>query len=340
MAPEARALYFTKPGQVELREEPLLPQPGQVRVRSRLMGISHGTELLAFRGQLPTALEADSTLKSLPGRLAYPLKYGYSNCGLVEEACPRGGARPAPGAGQRVFSFYPHQDRFDADPGELLPLPPGVSDEQAVFLPNLETALGIVHDAGVRFGESVLVVGLGVVGLLVSALLLRSGVALLIAVEPLEMRRRRAEALGSRTFSSQEAQLRERITELTGGRGPDAAVNCSGSEAGLQLGLDTLCFEGTLVEASWYGARRVSLELGAAFHRRRLRLVSSQVSMVAAALGPRWDKRRRLELALALLPALDPSGWITHRFKLERAQEAFELLDRHPEQVLQVVLEP
>ena len=96
MAPEARALYFTKPGQVELREEPLLPQPGQVRVRSRLMGISHGTELLAFRGQLPTALEADSTLKSLPGRLAYPLKYGYSNCGVVEEAGPRAGARPAP----------------------------------------------------------------------------------------------------------------------------------------------------------------------------------------------------------------------------------------------------
>jgi 2-desacetyl-2-hydroxyethyl bacteriochlorophyllide A dehydrogenase len=348
MAPEARALYFTKPGQVELREEPLLPQPGQVRVRSRLMGISHGTELLAFRGQLPTALEADSTLKGLPGRLAYPLKYGYSNCGVVEEAGPRAGARPAPGAGQRpapgagqrVFAFYPHQDRFDADPGELLPLPPGVSDEQAVFLPNLETALGIVHDAGVRFGESVLVVGLGVVGLLVSALLLQSGVALLIAVEPLEKRRRRAEALGCRTFSSQEARLRERIAELTGGRGPDAAVNCSGSEAGLQLGLDTLCFEGTQVEASWYGSRRVSLELGAAFHRRRLRLVSSQVSRVAAALGPRWDKRRRLEMALALLPALDPSGWITHRFKLECAQEAFELLDRCPQDVLQVVLEP
>jgi 2-desacetyl-2-hydroxyethyl bacteriochlorophyllide A dehydrogenase len=348
MAPEARALYFTKPGRVELREEPLLPRPGQVRVRSRLMGISHGTELLAFRGQLPAALEADSTLKSLPGRLEYPLKYGYSNCGVVEEggaepgteAGPRTGGPSALNAGLRVFAFYPHQDLFDAAPGELFPLPPGVSDEQAVFLPNLETALGIVHDAGVRFGESVLVVGLGVVGLLVSALLRQSGVALLIAVEPLEMRRRQAEALGCRTLSSQEPHLRERIAELTGGRGPDEAINCSGSEAGLQLCLDTLCFEGALVEASWYGSRRVSLELGAAFHRRRLRLVASQVSSVAAALGPRWDKRRRLELALALLPALDPSRWITHRFPLDRAQEAFELLDRHPEGVLQVVLEP
>jgi len=95
-----------------------------------------------------------------------------------------------------------------------------------------------------------------------------------------------------------------------------------------------------VVEASWYGSKRTSLELGASFHRRRLRLVSSQVSSVAAVLGPRWDKRRRLELALELLPALDPSRYITQRFPLQRAQEAFELLDRHPERVLQVVLEP
>jgi len=336
MAPEARALYFVRPGTVEVREEPLRPLPEQARVRSRLMGISHGTELLAFRGQLPAGLEADAALKSLPGRLEYPLKYGYSNCGRVEEPVPGAGLP----AGQRVFAFYPHQDLFDADPGELVALPPEVSDEQAVFLPNLETALGIVHDAGVRFGESVLVVGLGVVGLLTSALLLRSGVGELIAVEPLALRREQAERLGCRVLSSEEPRLGERIAELTGGRGPDAAINCSGAEGGLQLALDTLCFEGTLVEASWYGSRRVNLELGSAFHRRRLRLIASQVSSVAAALGPRWDKRRRLALALQLLPALDPSRYITHRFPLERAQEAFELLDRHPQRVLQVVLEP
>ena len=326
---DARALFFVRPGTVELRREALAAEAGKILVRSRLMGISHGTELLAFRGELPAGLEADASLKSLAGRLEYPLKYGYINCGVMD----------APG-GQRVFAFYPHQDLFYADPGELVALPAGVSDEQAVFLPNLETALGIVHDAGVRLGECVLVVGLGVVGLLTSALLLRSGIGELIAVEPHAMRREAASRLGCRALSPEEPRLRERIAELTGGRGPDAAINVSGAEAGLQLALDTLCFEGTLVEASWYGARRVNLELGAAFHRRRLHLVSSQVSHVASALGPRWDKRRRLELALGLLPVLDPSGYITHRFPLERAQEAFELIDRHPERVLQVVLEP
>jgi len=113
MAREARALYFVRPGSVELREEALQPLPGQARVRSRLMGISHGTELLAFRGELPAGLEADASLGSLPGRLEFPLKYGYSNCGLIEES------------GQRVFAFYPHQDLFYADPGELIALGPG-----------------------------------------------------------------------------------------------------------------------------------------------------------------------------------------------------------------------
>jgi 2-desacetyl-2-hydroxyethyl bacteriochlorophyllide A dehydrogenase len=312
------------------------------------MGISHGTELLAFRGQLPAGLEADLSLKSLSARLDYPLKYGYSNCGVVEQAGkPAGaaagmpaGAQPGFARGQRVFAFHPHQDLFDAEPMELLALPPEVSDEQAVFLANLETALGIVHDAAPRLGERVLVIGLGVVGLLVAALLLRAGSGLVIAVEPHALRREQAKALGCRTLSLEEPRLAERIAQLTEGRGPDAAVNCSGAEAGLQLALDTLCFEGTLVEASWYGSRKVCLELGSSFHRRRLRLVSSQVSNVAAALSPRWDKPRRLALALSLLPALDPARWITHRFPLSRAQEAFELLDRHPERVLQVVLEP
>ena len=327
MPTEARALYFVRPGVTELRREALTAEPGKVLVRSRLLGISHGTELLAFRGELPAGLPADATLGSMKGALEYPLKYGYINCGLTA-------------AGVRVFCYYPHQDLFYADPNEVLALPEGVSDEDAVFLANLETALGIVHDAAARFGEQVLVLGLGVVGLLTCELLSRAGVGTLLAVEPHALRRQAAARLGCRVFPPDEPGLRERIAELTAGRGPDLAINCSGAESALQLALDTLACEGTLVEASWYGVRRVSLELGRAFHRRRLRLVSSQVSTIAPGLSPRWDKRRRLELALELLASIRPSRYITHRFPLERAQEAFELIDRHAEEVIQVVLTP
>jgi threonine dehydrogenase-like Zn-dependent dehydrogenase len=324
---KARALYFLRPGLVELREEPLEAGPGRVLVRSRLMGISHGTELLAFRGQMPQGLEADAALKFLPVTLAYPLKYGYINCAITEK-------------GERVFAFYPHQDLFYADPQELIALPEDLRDEEAVFLPNLETAVGIVHDATVRFGEIVLVIGCGVVGLLAGALLMRSGLREVIAVEPHALRREAARELGCRVFSPEEPELAARIASLTEGRGVDVAIDTSASESGLQLAINALAFEGTLVEASWFGSRRVSLELGVSFHRRRLKLVSSQVSHIGSALLPRWDKRRRMDTALGLLAQIRPSRYITHRFPLEKAQEAFELIDRQPERAIQVVLEP
>ena len=56
-----------------------------------------------------------------------------------------------------------------------------------------------------------------------------------------------------------------------------------------------------MVEMSWYGTRMVHLELGGAFHSRRLTLRSSQVGAVPADRRQRWSPRRRLTLALSLL---------------------------------------
>ncbi len=322
----ARALWFLGPGQVALREEPVRPGPGQVLVRSRLIGISHGTERLAFRGWLPPDLEADATLSGLPGTLRYPLKYGYINVGETE-------------TGRRVFAFVPHQDLFAADPGELIGLPDGLPYEDALFLANMETAVGIAHDVHPRFGEAVLVVGQGVVGLLAAAVLRRCGADPVITLDRFPLRREASRRLGCRDLPA-EAGAAERIRRLTAGRGVDLAVDVSASEEGLQTAIDALAFEGTVVEASWFGTRRVGLDLGAAFHRKRLRIRASQVSHLDPALAGRWDKGRRIGRALALLAELRPSRLITHRFPLAEAQAAFELLDGSPDRCIQVVLEP
>jgi len=324
---KARCLVFTAPGQVKLRTEILRREPGQLRVDSKLMAVSHGTELLAYRGRLPAGLDSDETLKSLQGPLSYPLKYGYSNVGLRED-------------GRRVFAFYPHQDRFYIDPDQTVCLPDGLKCEDAVFLANMETAVGIVHDLAPRLGERILVVGQGVVGLLVSALLVRSGVGLVLAVERYELRRRAAADLGCTVLDPENGDVRGRIFELTGGRGADAAVNASGSAAGLQLAVDCLAFGAVLVEASWYGSRPVTVNLGTAFHRRRLIVKSSQVSNLDPALTGRWDKPRRLDLALDLLQQMRPGRFVSQRFKLSEGGKAFALLDKAPENVIQLVLEP
>ena len=80
------------------------------------------------------------------------------------------------------------------------------------------------------------------------------------------------------------------------------------------------------------------LNLGGEFHRRRQRLISSQVSTIAPELRGRFSKGRTLNLAWQMLRELAPARLISHRLPLEEAPRAFELLDRRPEEAVQVVL--
>jgi len=81
----------------------------------------------------------------------------------------------------------------------------------------------------------------------------------------------------------------------------DLVVHTSGTSAGLQRSLELLGVEGEVVELSWYGDRPVTVELGGAFHPRRLAVRSSQVGMVSPARRARWSYADRMGLALRLL---------------------------------------
>ena len=118
----------------------------------------------------------------------------------------------------------------------------------------------------------------------------------------------------------------------------DLAIEASGSGGVLDQALETLVFGGTCVVCSWYGTKPVSLALGGGFHRRRPRILSSQVSTIDAALQPRWTHQRRLDVARDLLPRLELGALISHRFPLEAAADAYRLVDEHPEQTVQVLL--
>jgi 2-desacetyl-2-hydroxyethyl bacteriochlorophyllide A dehydrogenase len=327
MGESGRALWFTAPKTVEIRSEKIVPGPGDVIVCSRLMGISHGTEMLFYRGTVPENLSIDENLTALNGSTGYPVKYGYINVGIAE------GKR-------RVFAFCPHQDVFSAPSEDLIDLPEQLSFEDAVFLAHAETAVSIVQDLNPVIGETVLVLGQGTVGLMTAEILSRLGSVRVFTVDPIAMRREASEKLGCPALDPADKDLREKLMQFTEGRGVDAAVNVSGSPAALQLAVDVLGFEATVVEASWYGSKPLALNLGAAFHRNRLRIRSSQVSNIAARLSGRWDKRRRMKLALDWIGLLKPSKFITDVYTLQNAAEAYRMLDEHPERTLQVVLKP
>ncbi len=334
MANSATALWWTAPRRGELRPEPLPPPgPGEVAVRALASGISQGTELLVYRGQVPPDLPLD--LPTLAGSFRYPIKYGYASVGRVAAV---GADVESPAIGDLVFALHPHQSAYVLPASRAVPLPPDLPPEQGVFLANLETAVNVVLDAAPRLGETVLLSGLGVVGLLVLQALRRTGAAQVIAVDALAHRRALAERLGADGVLAPGADLAAVVRERTDGRGADLAIEVSGAPAALGPAIEAVAEEGTVVVASWYGTKPVALQLGGHFHRGRVRLRSSQVGHLDPALAPRWDYARRLAVARRLLVELAVGELISHRVPFERALDAFALLDRHPEQALQVVL--
>lgn len=333
-----RALVFRAPGQVELRDEPApAPGPGEVRVATRVSAVSAGTELLIYRGQAPEALAADAALSSLPGTLAFPLKYGYACVGRVEALGP--GVDPA-WDGRPVFAFNPHETRFTAAVDALLALPEELDPARAALLPNLETAVNLLHDGRPLAGERVVVVGQGMVGLLTTALLARFPLADLITLDPLPARRALSRALGAGQALDPGAagDLARLHTGLDGG-GADLVYELSGDPAALDLALSAAGFAARVVIGSWYGRKRAAPDLGGAFHRSRVRLLSSQVSTIDPALSGRWDKPRRLGWALRSLQQLDLSPLPLEIVPLSQAPEAYRRLDRQPNEHLQVIFD-
>lgn len=330
----ATSVWFSRPRQVELRTE-ALPALGahDVRVDALASAISHGTEMLVYRGQVPSELELD--LPTLRGSFSFPIKYGYASVGHVAEI---GSAVQSLAVGDLVFVHHPHQTAYVV-PAELpIRLPDGLDPMRGVFLANLETAVNIVLDAAPRFGERVAIFGQGVVGLLVSQLARRTGVGCLAVIEPVARRRELARQLGADLALGPDEDIPSALRQATDGVGVDLAIEVSGNGAALGQAIDSLAFGGTVVVCSWYGTKPVQLSLGGAFHRRRLRLVSSQVSTIDAALQPRWTPRRRLAVARDLLGALPLEDLISHRLPLRCAAEAYALVDEHPGQTVQVVL--
>ncbi len=324
------SIIFDAPRHVHLeRSECPAPAAGQLHIRSICSGISGGTEMLIYRGEAPTALAADATLSALQGSLAFPLKYGYAVVGDVIGVGPAVDER---WLGQRVFAFNPHESEFVANANEVYALPKDLPPELGVMLPNVETALNLVQDGRPIFGEDVVVLGQGVVGLLTTALLARMPLGSLRTIDRLPHRRELSLQVGAHESVAPDEAL-ARWPELA-----DLCYEVSGSPHALNDAIALTGFTGRVLIGSWYGTKTAPIDLGGRFHRSRIQLISSQVSSIAPALQTRWDHRRRMTFALHLLQTLQPKQFITHRIAHTQATEAYRLLDEHPNEALQVVL--
>jgi hypothetical protein len=289
-AAAARACWLMEPGRAEIRNEVLPPvSEGHALVRALHSGISRGTEMLVFRGDVPPSEFQRMRAPFQAGEFPAPVKYGYASVGIVEQG-------PDALLGRTVFCLHPHQSRYVVPVSALHPLPAGVPPQRAVLAASLETAINALWDAPPRIGNPIAVVGAGVIGLLLAWLAQRVPGCRVDVIDIDPARAAVAQALGLRWQPPEHAQGEA-----------DLVIHTSGTESGLATALRLAAMEATVLELSWYGRLQPRVPLGAAFHARRLTLKSSQVGTVAPAQSARWTHTRRLALALTLLddPALD-----------------------------------
>ena len=339
---KAKQLWFTKPFNIEIRLQQLANlQAGEVLVHSICSGISSGSELLAYRGQIPGDIALDSSLDSLKDKTAdYPLQYGYAIVGVIEEA---GDGVDRSLVGKKVFAFQPHASHFISTVPNLILLPDDMPPESAVFLANMETAVNLLLDGQPRMGESVAVLGLGVVGILLSNLLNRFPLESLILMDKINERLSRAGNLNNVTLCNPDnPKDLESVKNLLGGKtsitGADLVYELTGAPDALNLAIELAGFAGRIVIGSWYGSKSSELQLGGKYHRDRIEIISSQVSTLHPALTGRWDKERRLHTALDTLRDMDLSNLITHRVPIDAAPGIYRELDKSPQNVLQAIL--
>ena len=260
---------------------------------------------MVYQGGVPASQYAAMRAPFQEGDFPGPVKYGYLNVGVVEEG-------PAELLGRTVFCLYPHQTAYVVPASAVVVVPDGVPAARAVLAGTVETAVNALWDAAPLVGDRITVLGGGMVGCSVAAVLARfPGVRVqLVDAEP--GRAEIAAALGVEFALPADAA-----------EGRDLVIHASATGQGLQRSLELLAPEGTVIELSWYGDREVNLSLGGAFHSRRLAIRSSQVGTVAAARRGSRTYADRLALALELLrdPAFD--ALITGETGFEQLPEVF-----------------
>ena len=269
----------------------------------------------------------------------YPMQYGYSIAGKVINI---GDDVPESWIGKRVFIFAPHQTYTVISEEQLILIPQEISDLDALFYPNMETAINLVQDASPIIGEKSAVIGLGIVGLLTLSLMQQFPLSQLIAIEKIESRQSLAKQLGISEVYEPEwflGKIKDQTINNQSHPGFDLVIESSGSPEGLQLAIDMTGFSGRIVIGSWYGNKPVQLDLGSRFHRQRLQLISSQVSTISPKLMARWDKYRRGDFVWEMINLINPSRWITNTFPISQAKTAYQMVDQFPEKIMQVIFE-
>ena len=263
-----QSIVINGPFDVDIVDEDV-PQagPGEIIVEAELSGISSGTEMFLYRGTYP-----NFELKKWPQWQTYPVYPGYELVGrVVEVGPPAAGAvaaesldslQPSAGVvvadtdefkvGDRVVCLGLHQ-QFAKVPATLAArLPDSVTDEQATLAVLGTTTMHSTRRLQLEYGDTVAIIGLGVVGNLALQHARLGGAAKTIALDLDRARLDLAERVGAdHTIQVGKEDAVELVLEYTNGIGADAVVEASGADGTLQLALEIMRDRGTVELLGW-----------------------------------------------------------------------------------------
>jgi L-iditol 2-dehydrogenase len=235
-------------------------------------------------------------------------------CGACEE-CLEGNRNLCPSV---RFAGHGTNDgglrEFVAWPTALLHrVPDSISNADAAMLEPLGVALHAVDLAGLRIGGTVAVVGCGPIGLCVVQLARAAGASQVIAVEPLEHRRRAAARLGADVvLDSADGDIHDRLAQAANGRGVDVAIEVAGNDDAVGIAVHAVRPGGTVVLAGIPGTDNTSFPASVA-RRKGLTLKLSR----------RMKEVYPRAISLVDRGVVDVRSVVTHTFPIDRAQDAF-----------------
>ena len=347
-----KAAVFERAGRIALREKPIPdvgPTDALVRVTTTTIC---GTDVHILKGEYPVA--QGLTIGHEP--VGVIEKLGAAVSGYVEGQRVIAGAITPCGqcspcldgrhsqCGGRLMGGWQFGNTIDGCQAEyvlvpnasanLAPIPDALTDEQVLMCPDImSTGFGGAESGAIRIGDTVAIFAQGPIGLCATAGAKLRGATTIIAVDTLPERLAMAQRMGADlVIDYRKSDPFAEIMRLTGGRGVDVAIEALGTQQTFESCLRVLKPGGVLSSLGVYSGKLTlpldAFAAGLGDHK------------VITTLCPGGKERMRRLMAVIDSSRIDLGGLITHRFKLDRIEEAYELFANQRDGVLKVAITP
>lgn len=255
----------------------------------------------------------------VPNRYSDETKEGRYNL------CPHMAFAATPPIDGTLVKYYLSPEDF------LVKLPDGVSYEEGACVEPLSVGVHANKLAGVHFGNRVVVLGAGLVGLLTGAVARAFGASDVVFVDVFDNRLDRAKDFGAtHTFNASKLsaqELADEVKELLGGQNADIVFECSGADACIDAGLKVTKAGGTMVQIGM-GKNYTSFSIA--------EVSGKEMKLIGCFRYSFGDYRDAVKLVAS--GKVNVKAMITHRFKFEDAGKAYDFNIAHVGEVVKTII--